>query len=150
MGWYASYLGLVPRKDNQDQHAKEQKACPFRHLPHKTAESYHGFLVYVLRTYGVLVPYLKGITEQENAPHLSELSQDCGKTSKCSSILQVRISHPRSQSDQRVLPLLCTCLGTCQDLGLESHCTSKWSSNYRELYNLVLKIKELIKNGTIQ
>jgi hypothetical protein len=61
IGWFASYLGLIPREDEEEHLAKEWKACPFGHLPHKTAKSYRGFLVYVSRTYGTLVPYLKGI-----------------------------------------------------------------------------------------
>jgi hypothetical protein len=60
--WFTLYLDLVPKEDDEDQHdAKEWKACPFGHLPHETTESYCGFLVYVSRTYGALVPYRKGI-----------------------------------------------------------------------------------------
>jgi hypothetical protein len=59
--WFASYLGLVPKDDDNEQLEKDRKACPWGHLPHKTAESYQGFLVYVSQTYSVMVPYLKGI-----------------------------------------------------------------------------------------
>jgi hypothetical protein len=56
------YLGLSPKEDKEDQLAKERtKACPFGYLPHKTAKSYQWFLVYVSRTYGVLVSYLKDV-----------------------------------------------------------------------------------------
>jgi hypothetical protein len=39
----------------------EGTAPPLGYLPHKQLESYRGFLVYVLRTYSAMVPYLKGI-----------------------------------------------------------------------------------------
>jgi hypothetical protein len=59
--WFASYLGLVPKDDDKEQLEKDRKACPWGRLPHNTAESYQGFLVYVSQTYSAMVPYLKGI-----------------------------------------------------------------------------------------
>jgi hypothetical protein len=59
--WFATYLGLEEAGDEEEALAKDRKGCPIGWLPHKTAESYRGFLEYVSCTYGAMVPYLKGI-----------------------------------------------------------------------------------------
>jgi hypothetical protein len=59
--WFASYLGLTLQFGEDEELSKDCKSCPTGQLPYKTAKLYRGFVVYVLRTYPAMVPYLNGI-----------------------------------------------------------------------------------------
>jgi hypothetical protein len=58
---FALYLGLTQLLDEDKELSKNHRLCPAGQLPHKEAELYRGFLVYMSRTYPAMVPYLKGI-----------------------------------------------------------------------------------------
>jgi hypothetical protein len=64
-GWFAFQGGLTDadstRLLNLGDLEKERVGAPKGHMLHKMTESYRGFLVYVSRTYRVMVPYLKRI-----------------------------------------------------------------------------------------
>jgi hypothetical protein len=193
--WFASYLGLTSGEDDEEQQSKERSACPVGHLPHKTAESYRGFLVYVSRTYGAFVPYLKGIhltldswrpfRDDDGWKNTSTAEAKCEVTEQESAPRFVK-TVPRLKQDVEVLldftskekppkvPVRPTGAAVAmymfgdasgsgfgislwvagEDTIYASHGswtveTSQKSSNYRELYNLVLKIEELVRDGTI-
>jgi hypothetical protein len=195
--WFASYVGLVPKnEEDEEQLEKERKMCPFGQLPHKTAESYRGFLVDVSRTYSAMVPYLKGIhlTIDSWRPNRDEDGWKNTSTVKaaCETMEQEEAPRfvravPRLMKDLEVLlyftsakkppkvPVRPTGAAVCLYMfgdasgsgsgislwvqgqgtiytahGSWTDDTSAKSSNFRELYNLVLKIEELVKDGTIK
>jgi hypothetical protein len=194
--WFASHAGLAAAYGNDDKQAKDRKDCPFGHVPHMTAKLYRGFLVYILLTYGAMVPYLKGIylTLDSWLPGRDE--DGWKKTStvevKCETLELEKPpcfvkTIPRLAQDLEALfyfteaekppkvPVRPTgaavtlCMfgdasgsGFCVSLwvagegtiyvlhGSWTESTSDKSSNFQELYNLVLKIKKLVANGTIK
>jgi hypothetical protein len=195
--WFASYLiGLiVDFIDEEEKQAKEREVCPAGYLPHKTSESYRGFLVYVSRTYPAMIPYLKGIhlsldswrpnRDEDGWRNTSTFEPKCDVEEREKPPRFVKMV-PRFRQDIEVLlnfteseippkvPVRPTGAAVAMYLfgdasgtgfgvslwvagegtvytshGSWSEDTSNQSSNYRELYNLVLKIEELVKNGTI-
>jgi hypothetical protein len=193
--WFASYLGIQEGEDEDKKQTKDRVACPSGHLPHKTAESFCGFLVYVSRTYRAMVPYLKGIhltldswqpnRDEDGWHNTSTVEQKCAIDEREKPPRFVKMV-PRLRQDIEVLmgfteaekpprvPVRPTGAAVCMYMfgdasgsgfgvwlwvagqgtvytahGSWSEATSRKSSNYRELYNLVLKIEELVKDGTI-